>query len=168
MNGILFYRWEQDGDARLEYDFYENQFAPTNLVVHKVFRAMLDSVRRRLDRLEVEYNDSLLAEKLGRRAGEVLRFLGASRDNLVDHRSGDVVVSRSFHAELTEERFQYFYKLLDVAQFPRFRLSEGERERILFHFGQYLLLRIPLAEERQFYDQLESWQVPYKIRNIQK
>ncbi|MFM1654402.1 hypothetical protein ACI7RC_20245 [Brevibacillus sp. B_LB10_24] len=168
MNGIFFYRWVQDGEARLEYNFYENQFAPTNLVVHKVFRAMLESVRQRVDRLEVEYNDSLLAEKLGRQAGEVLRFLGASRENLVDHKSGDVVVSRSFRAELTEERYQYFYKLLDVALFPRFGLSEGEREHISFHYGQYLLLRIPLAEERQFYDQLEGWQVPYQIRDIQK
>jgi hypothetical protein len=166
MQQILFYRHEKDGEAVLEYNFYDHQFAPTNLVVRKILMAMLESVKEQLTHLDVEYNDKMLADKLGKRAGELLRFLGAARDNLTENRSGDVVVSRRFRAELTPERYEYFYQMKDVSELSHYRLLAGERERIVFYFNRYLLLQIPIAEEERFYAGLTERQVPYKVMAV--
>ncbi|MFY0544620.1 hypothetical protein [Brevibacillus sp. H7] len=168
MNAIVLYTRESDKEVAFEYNFFDNQFAPGNLVVRKVLMSMLNSVRQRLTHLEVEYNDSMLADKLGaKRAGELLRFLGATRENRRDNRSGEIVVSRTFRAELTSERFEYFYNLLDVSELSHYRLLEGERDRIVFYFTQYLLLRCPSEESALFLKQLDDMQVPYKLVSIQ-
>ena len=147
----------------MEYNFYDNQFAPSNLVVLKIFRAMLESVKERLSRLELEYNDRMIADKLGKRAGEVLRLLGAASDNLKENKQGDVLVSRTFEADLTEERYRFFLELLDLSDFIHYRLKEGEKDRIVYYFSQYLMLRLPIAEERLFYEKLAEVHVPYKL-----
>ncbi|NGQ97277.1 hypothetical protein G3578_19240 [Brevibacillus sp. SYP-B805] len=166
MQRIVFYRHEKDGEAFYEYNFYDHQFAPTNLVVRKILMAMLESVREQLTHLEVEYNDKMLADKLGKRAGELLRFLGAARENLQENRSGDVVVSRQFRAELTPERYDYFYQMKDVSELSHYRLLAGERERIVFYFNRYLLLQLPIGDEERFYAALTERQVPYKIEAV--
>ncbi len=168
MNAIVLYTRPLGNETSFEYNFYDNQFAPSNLVVRKVFMAMLASVRNRLTHLEVEYNDSMLAEKMGaKRAGETLRFLGATKENRRDNRSGDIVVSRSFRAELTPERFEYFATMLDVSELSHYRLLEGEQERIVFFFTQYLLLRCPQEEADHFLKRLDDVQLPYRLVSIQ-
>lgn len=163
MNAIVFYTHESEGDIVFEYNFYDNTFAPSNLVVRKVFMAMLASIHFRLTHLEVEYNDSMIADKLGKRAGEILRLLGATSDNLKEEKSGDVVVSRMFRAELTPERYGYFYHLLDISELPHYKLLENEKERIVFYFNQYVKLSLPSGEETLFYAKLREFQVPYKL-----
>lgn len=163
MQGIVFSRRESSGDSLLEYSFYDNKFASGNLVVRKVFMAMLDSVQERLTHLEVEYNDRMLAETMGKRAGEFLRLLGATKMNLKENQQGTTIVSRSFRAELTQERYDFLYYVDDLARLPHYSFLEQELERVTFYFSQYLLLRIPLAEEEQFYRELAKRQVPYKV-----
>lgn len=163
INAIKLYRHESDGEAVLEYNFYDNQFAPSNLVVRKIFLAMLESTHARLNRLELEYNDLMIAEKLGRKAAEVLRFLGASSDNMNENRSGDILVSRTFEADLSEERSRFFYELVDLSDFMHYRLKEGKRDRIVFYFSQYLMVQLPFSEEQRFYDQLQNMQVPFQV-----
>jgi hypothetical protein len=166
VHAITLYRHESAGEAVLEYNFYDHQFAPTNLVVRKVLMAMLAAVKARLTHLEVEYNDQMLADKFGKRASELLRLLGATRENVRENRSGEQVISRTFRAELTAERYDYFYQLKDVAELSHYRLLEDSRERIVFYFNRYLAIRLPLAEEQQLYQQLATQQVPYQIKDI--
>jgi|GEM_PF-603577 len=163
MHAIQLYRQVMDGEAAFECNFYDNQLAPSNLVVRKVFAAMLSSVQERLNRLEVEYHDRMIADKLGVRAGEVLRFLGASGESLRENKSGDTLVSRSFEAELTEERYRFFHELNDLSKLMHYRLKEDERDRVVFYFSQYLLLQLPVEEESMFYEQLQKAQLPYKV-----
>ncbi|MGD8192270.1 hypothetical protein ACQCN2_20055 [Brevibacillus ginsengisoli] len=163
MQGIVFSRRESEGNALLEYSFYDNKFASGNLVVRKVFMAMLSSVRERLTHLEVEYNDRMLAETLGKRAGEFLRLLGVTKENLRDNIQGSTVVSRTFRSEMNEERYNFFYYVDDLARLPHYSLMEEEQARVVFYFSQYLLLRIPLEEEEHFYQQLTDAQVPYEV-----
>jgi hypothetical protein len=162
MNAIVFYTHAGAGEIIYEYNFYDNKFAPSNLVVRKIFMAMLNATKHRLTHLEVEYNDNMLADKLGKRAAELLRFLGANRDNVRENKSGEAVVSRIFRAELTEERFDYFYHLTDLSLLSHYKLLEQEQERIVFYFNQYLTLTIPTQEEQLFLDQLKELQVPNK------
>ncbi len=166
MNAIVFYRSQSAGEALLEYNLYDNKFAPGNLVVRKVLMAMLASVRERLDRLEVEYNDNMLVEKVGGRAADLLRFLGATKETLRENKQGGVTVSRTFEAELTPERLDYFSAISDVSMLPHYRLKEGQTDRVVFYFNQYLLLRLPLQEERRFYDNLDELRVPHKTVSV--
>jgi hypothetical protein len=162
MNAIVFYTHDAEDEIIYEYNFYDNKFAPGNLVVRKIFMAMLNASRHLLTHLEVEYNDAMLVEKMGKRAAELLRFLGANKENVRENKSGEVVVSRVFRAELTEERFAYFYHLTDLSQLAHYRLLQGDNERIVFYFNQYLKLCIPKAEEHLFLAQLKELQVPYR------
>jgi hypothetical protein len=167
MNAIVFYTHVSADEISYEYNFYDNKFAPGNLVVRKIWMAMLNATKHRLTHLEVEYNDKMLADKMGaKRAGELLRFLGATRDNIRENRSGEVVVSRHFRSELTAERYEYFYHLLDVSELSHYRLLEQDAERIVFYFNQYLLLRCPEPEAQAFVQQLEAFQVPYKLVSL--
>lgn len=166
MHSITLYRHEADGQAILEYNFYDHQFAPTNLVVRKVLMAMLASVKERLTHLEVEYNDRMLADKFGKRASELLQFLGASKDNMRENRSGNDVISRTFRAEITGERYEYFYHLQDVSELSHYRLLEQSQDRVVFYFNRYLMIRIPLAEEDSLYQQLSHLQVPVQVKQI--
>lgn len=164
MHAIRVYRQQVEGEVVFSYNFYEHPFAPANLVVRKLFAAMLDVARPRLTHLRIEYNDLLLAEKLGRRAGEVLRQLGASRETIRENRNEKgITYSRTFTAELTEERWRYFYQLKDLAQFPSYALLEGERPRVWFYFNQYLALSLPEPEHCLFADRLQQAQLPYTI-----
>jgi hypothetical protein len=164
MNAIRLYRRQAGADVVLSYDFHEHQFAPSNLVVRKLFMAMLDAARPRLTHLQVEYNDHMLAEKLGRRAADVLKQLGASRETIRENKNeAGITYSRTFTAELTEERFRYFYHLKDIAPFSRYALLEGERQRVLFYFSQYLALFLPEAELVLFEQRLQQAQIPYKM-----
>lgn len=164
MKAIVFYRHQQTDHALVEYNFYDNQFAPSNLVVRKVWMAMLEAVQPALTDLELEYNDHLLLDKWKGRAGEVLRLLGATNETIREHRSGEVVVSRSFRAELTEERYQFFYELKDLSLFPHYRLLAGDSERIVSYFNQYVSVRLYGDEEERFTQILERLHVPYKFR----
>ncbi|MGG3874434.1 hypothetical protein [Brevibacillus laterosporus] len=168
MNAIKFYRHETATDAVLEYNFYDHKFAPTNLVVRKVLMAMLHSVQNRLTDLEVEYNDNMLVEKVGGNAARILTLLGASTENVQNNYRGETVVSRTFTAKMTPERFQYFYELKDVGELSRFALKEQELDRIVSYFNQYLLVVIPLEEEKQFFELLGAMHVPYQIQAVQK
>ncbi|MDA5110202.1 MULTISPECIES: hypothetical protein [Brevibacillus] len=163
MNAVTFYTRCQGEETSFEYNFYDNGFSPSNLAVRKVLMAMLESVRPRLTHLEVEYNDGMLADKLGaRRAGDLLRFLGASKANMRETYSGDVVVSRVFRAPLTPERYDYFHTLPDVSQLSHYRLQEQEKDRIVFYFTRYLQLIAPQREAERFAARLEAYGLPYR------
>jgi hypothetical protein len=163
VNAVTFYTRRQGEETSFEYNFYDNGFSPSNLAVRKVLMAMLESVRPRLTHLEVEYNDGMLADKLGaRRAGELLRFLGASKANMRETYSGDVVVSRVFRAPLTPERYDYFHTLPDVSQLSHYRLQEQEKDRIVFYFTRYLQLIAPQREAERFAARLEAYGLPYR------
>jgi hypothetical protein len=163
MQKIVFYRQEKGREALLEYNFYDHQFAPSNLVVRKILMAMLASVKDQLTTLEVEYNDEMIADKLGKRAAELLRFLGATRETLRENKSGEVVVSRTFRASLTAERYEYFYHLQDVSELSHYRLLAGDQERIVFYFNRYLTLRVPFEDEERFYAELTKLHVPHQV-----
>lgn len=165
MNAIILYTRALGEATSFEFNFYDNQFATENLAVRKVLMSMLESVRERLTHVTVEYNDGMLAEKIGaRRAGELLRFLGASKENSQENRSQGIVVSRTFQSSLTEERYAYFYNLPDVAQLSHYRLQEGEEDRIVFYFTRYLQLIAPDQEAAdRFLGKLEELSLPYKL-----
>lgn len=164
MNAIRIYRQQTEGEMVFSYNVYEHPFAPTNLVVRKLFVAMLDAARPRLTHVRIEYNDLQLAEKLGKRAGEVLHQLGASRETIRENKNEKgITYSRTFTAELTEERMDYFYQLKDIAQFPFYALLEGERQRVWFYFNQYLALALPESEHGLFTDCLQQAQLSYTI-----
>ncbi len=163
MNAVLFYRHIQGQHVILEYNFYDNKFAPSNLVVRKILMAMLDTFGERLNKLEVEYNDAMLIEKLGRKAGETLRILGATKVNTKENRSGDIVVSRSFTAPLTDERYAFFYQLLDLSSLPHYRLYQGEQVRIVFYFNQYLAIYLLPEEEELFFAKCQERSLPYTV-----
>ncbi|MGC5327581.1 hypothetical protein [Brevibacillus sp. SYSU BS000544] len=163
MQGIVLQRKEHAGEAIITYSFYDNKFASGNLVVRKLYMAMLTSVEQRLSHIEVEYNDLMVAETLGKRAAEVLQRLGATKDNLRENRSGDTIVSRIFRSELTEDRYSYLYYFDDLARLAHYSFLEEDVTRVHFYFSQYLELQIPLAEEENFYQELTNAQVPYKL-----
>ncbi|KZE52457.1 MULTISPECIES: hypothetical protein [Brevibacillus] len=165
MNAIILYTKRQGQATSYEFNVFDNQFATENLAVRKVLMSMLESVRDRLTDLEVEYNDSMLAEKLGaKRAGETLRFLGATRENSKEHLSNGIVVSRSFQAPMTPERYAYFYELTDIAQLSHYRLKEGDEDRIVFYFTRYLQLIAPDEQASQiFLQKLAEFSLPYKL-----
>lgn len=165
LNAIILYTRRLGDATSFEFNVFDNQFATENLAVRKVLMAMLESVHHVLTELEIEYNDSILIEKVGaRRAGELLRFLGATKDNSQENRSNDVVVSRSFRASLTAERYDYFYNLTDIAQLSHYRLKEGEEDRIVFYFTRYLQLIAPDQKAHDaFLHRLESFSLPYKL-----
>lgn len=166
MHSIVLYQHVSNGEEAFEYNFYDHKFAPTNLIVRKVLMAMMDSTRQHLTHLEIEYNDGMLVEKLGKKAVDTLQLLGASKANLKENKSGEVTYSRTFTAELTPERYEFMYLLPDVATFSRYRLLEGEQERVIFHFNQYLLLRIPQSESELFYTELQKRTVPYQVKAL--
>lgn len=165
MNAIILYTRSQGETTSFEFNVFDNQFATENLAVRKVLMAMLEAVQSHLTDMEVEYNDSMLVEKIGaKRAGELLRFLGATKEGMRDNLSNDVVVSRTFMAPLTQERYNYFYNLTDIAQLSHYRLKEGETDRIVFYFTRYLQLIAPNEASRQaFLDKLEAFSLPYKL-----
>lgn len=165
MNAIILYTRRQGESTSFEFNVFDNQFATENLAVRKVLMAMLDAVRNNLTELEIEYNDSMLLEKVGaKRAGELLRFLGATKENMRENQSNGVVVSRTFQAPFTEERYEYFYNLTDIAQLSHYRLKEGEADRIVFYFTRYLQLLAPDEGSSQaFLDRLEAFSLPYKL-----
>lgn len=164
MQAITLYRRQSGEDVSFEYNIFDNQFSPSNLAVRKVLMAMLESVHGRLSHLEVEYNDQMLADKWGaKRSAEWLVFLGAAKENRRDNRSGDIVVSRTFRAPLTQERYAFFYNLQDISVFPHYRLQEEEQERVVFYFSRYLQLLAPLKEAERFLARLDEFQLPYKI-----
>lgn len=163
MQGIVLSRNENAGEAVITYSFYDNKFASGNLVVRKLYMAMLSSVQTRLSHVEIEYNDLMVADTLGNRAGEVLRRLGASKDNLRENRSGDTIVSRTFRSELTEDRYNYLFYFDDLARLAHYSFLEGDVVRVHFYFSQFLQLQIPLEEESRFYQELTKAQVPYKL-----
>ncbi|MEJ8544000.1 hypothetical protein [Brevibacillus borstelensis] len=164
MQAITFYVKQQGDETSYEYNIYDNKFSPSNLAVRKVLMAMLESVHQRLTHLEIEYNDQMLADSWGaKRSAEWLLSLGASRENMRENRSGDVIVSRQFRAPMTPERYHFFYTLNDVSAFPHYRLQEGEADRIVFYFSRYLQLVAPHEEAEAFLSQLEEFQLPYKI-----
>lgn len=163
MQGIVLSRKENSGEAVIAYSFYDNKFASGNLVVRKLYMAMLTSVRDILSHVEIEYNDIMVAETLGKRAGEVLQRLGATKENLRENRSGDTIVSRTFKSELTEDRYDYLFYFDDLARLPHYSFLEGDVSRVHFYFSQFLQLQIPLEEEENFYQELTKAQVPYKL-----
>ncbi|WP_232699840.1 hypothetical protein [Brevibacillus daliensis] len=168
MNAIRFYRHESNGQVELEYNFYDHKFAPTNLVVQKILMAMLQATEPLLTKLEVEYNDNMLAEKLGGRAATILQKLGATTSTVKENLANGVVISRVFEAELTPDRYAYFYNLKDVSELQRFVLKDEEVERVTSFFNQYLLLRIPHEYEQRFYDNLNQLHVPYSVVEVKK
>lgn len=165
MNAIILYTRQQGDATSFEFNVFDNQFATENLAVRKVLMAMLQSVRHTLTELVIEYNDSMLVEKIGaRRAGELLRFLGATKENSQENRSNDVVVSRSFRAKLTDERYDYFYNLTDIAELSHYRLKAGDEDRIVFYFTRYLQLIAPDQKSHDaFLNGLQSFSLPYKL-----
>jgi hypothetical protein len=165
MNAIILYTRRQGEATSFEFNVFDNQFATENLAVRKVLMSMLESVRNSLTDLEIEYNDSMLAEKMGaRRAGELLRFLGATKENSRENRSSGVVVSRTFTAPLTEERYDYFYNLTDIATLAHYRLKEADQDRIVFYFTRYLQLIAPdQTSVDTFLNRLDAFSLPYKL-----
>jgi len=168
VNAITLYTRRLGQATSFEFNVFDNQFATENLAVRKVLMAMLESVHERLSEVEIEYNDSMLAEKVGaKRAGELLRFLGASKDNSREKMSNGVVVSRTFRAPLTEERYEYFYSLKDIATLAHYRLKEGEEDRIVFYFTRYLQLIAPDDQAQdKFLARLDAFSLPYKLLPI--
>ncbi|MGG1530728.1 hypothetical protein [Brevibacillus agri] len=168
MNAIVLYTKRPGQATSYEFNVFDNQFATENLAVRKVLMSMLESVRERLTDVEVEYNDSMLAEKLGaRRAAETLRFLGATKDNSKENRSNGIVVSRSFQAPLTPERYAFFYGLTDIATLSHYRLKEGSEDRIVFYFTRYLQLIAPDESASQaFLQKLDEFSLPYRLVSI--
>jgi len=165
MNAITFYTRRLDDATSFEFNLFDNRFATENLAVRKVLMAMLEAVRQRLSDVEVEYNDGMLADKVGaRRAGELLRFLGATKENSVENQSNGVVVSRTFRTPLTEERYEYFYHLQDIATLAHYRLKEADEDRVVFYFSRYLQL---IASDEQaadrFLAKLGSLSLPYRL-----
>lgn len=169
MNAVILYTRRIEEATSFEFNVFDNQFATENLAVRKVMMAMLESVHPYLTQLEIEYNDSMLVEKLGaRRAGEVLRLLGSTKENSREHRSNDIVVSRSFHSEMSEEKYQYFYHMKDIAELPHYRLKEGNEDRIVFYFTRYLQLIAPDQQAAAtFLNKLSSFSLPYKLVAIE-
>ncbi|MFD2370884.1 hypothetical protein ACFSO0_13195 [Brevibacillus sp. GCM10020057] len=165
MNAITLYTKRIGQATSFEFNLFDNQFATENLAVRKVFMAMLESVRQCLSDVEIEYNDSMMADKIGvRRAGELLRFLGATRENTRDNVSNGAVFSRTFRASLTKERYDYFYNLKDIATLAHYRLQEGEADRIVFYFTRYLQLIAPdSSASDKFLERLESFSLPYRL-----
>ncbi|MBH0330782.1 MULTISPECIES: hypothetical protein [Brevibacillus] len=168
LNAIILYTRRQGEATSFEFNVFDNQFATENLAVRKVLMAMLAAVSNKLTDLEVEYNDSILVEKVGaKRAGELLRFLGATKENMRENLSNGVVVSRIFHAPFTKEHYEYFYNLTDIAQLSHYRLQEGKEDRIVFYFTRYLQLIAPDEKSRQvFLEGLEEFSLPYKLVSI--
>ena len=164
MNAILLYTREWNGNVSFEFNLYDNQFATENLAVRKVLMAMMDSVRDRLDRLMIEYNDGMLAEKMGaKKAGELLRFLGAAKDNLREHKENGVVITRSFETELTGEKYDFFYNLADVARIPHYRMKERDEDRVVFYYSRYLQLIAPAPAADKFLGKLSDFSLPYRL-----
>lgn len=165
MQAVLLYTRRLGEATSFEFNVFDNQFATENLAVRKVLMSMLDSVRARLTHIEVEYNDGMLAEKMGaKRAGELLRFLGATKENSRETYSNEIVVSRIFQAELTKERYDYFYSVPDIAQLSHYRLKEGEEDRIVFYFSRYLQLIAPDQQAADaFLARLDAFSLPYKL-----
>jgi hypothetical protein len=169
VNAIILYTRRIGEATSFEFNVFDNQFATENLAVRKVLMSMLEAVRPHLTDLEVEYNDSMLIEKFGaRRAGDVLRLLGSTKENSTEKRSNDVVVSRTFRSEMTEEKYQYFYQMKDIAQLPHYRLKEGDEDRIVFYFTRYLQLIAPDQQAVDaFLNRLTSFSLPYKLVPLQ-
>lgn len=165
MNAILLYTRQTEEATSFEFNMFDNQFATENLAVRKVLMSMMDSVRDRLNRLMVEYNDGMLAEKMGaRRAGELLRSLGVTKQITREHLENGIVISRSFETEMSEEKYAYFYNLTDVAQLPHYRMKEGDADRVVFYYSRYLQLIAPdqLAVDT-FLGRLSDFSLPYKL-----
>lgn len=165
MNAVIFYTRRIADATSFEFNVFDNQFATENLAVRKVLMAMLEAVQPYLTDLEIEYNDSMLVEKLGvRRAGELLRLLGGTKENTREHRSNDVVVSRSFHSSMSEEKYAYFYHMKDIAELPHYRLKEADEDRIVFYFTRYLQLIAPNQQAAEvFLNKLTAYSLPYKL-----
>lgn len=164
MQAITLYRKSLGEDVSFEYNIYDNKFSPSNLAVRKVLMAMMDSVRARLTHLEVEYNDRMLADNWGaKRSAEWLVLLGATKENMQENRSGDIVVSRKFRAPMTDESYEFFYTRTDISVFPHYRMQEEEADRIVFYFFRYLQLIAPRRESAAFLAGLEKIQLPYKV-----
>jgi hypothetical protein len=169
VNAVILYTRRIGEATSFEFNVFDNQFATENLAVRKVLMSMLEAVRSHLTDLEVEYNDSMLIEKLGaRRAGEVLRMLGSTKENTTEQRTNDIVVSRSFRSEWTEQKYQYFYHMKDIAELPHYRLKEGGEDRIVFYFTRYLQLIAPDQQAADaFLSKLTEFSLPYKLVPLQ-
>jgi hypothetical protein len=169
MNAVLLYTRQIEKATSFEFNVFDNQFATENLAVRKVLMSMMESVRDRLDRLMIEYNDSMLVDKWGaRRAGEILRQLGGTKENTIEHAENGIVISRSFETAFTEEKYAFFYNMTDVAQLPHYRMKEGEADRVVFYYSRYLQLIAPDEQSvAKFLGKLSDFSLPYKLVPIQ-
>ncbi|WP_421617643.1 hypothetical protein ACAF76_005555 [Brevibacillus sp. TJ4] len=165
MNAVLLYTRQIDEATSFEFNVFDNQFATENLAVRKVLMSMMEAVHERLDRLLVEYNDSMLAEKLGaRRAAEILRSLGGTQENMRENQENGIVISRFFETEFTEEKYAFFYNMTDIAQLPHYRMKEGEADRVVFYYSRYLQLIAPDEKSAEkFLARLSDFSLPYKL-----
>jgi hypothetical protein len=149
---------------RYVYRFDDHALSPGNLVIRNLFYAMLEAVKARLDRVEVEYSDIEMVKRMGMEpAVAFLKKMGADQVKQEERRKDGVLLSRVFTAPLTPERLDYFFGMRELDDVYRLRfLAQGE-EKVHLYFAETLSAQVQPDEEEVFLQKLLENHVPHKI-----
>ncbi len=161
----LYLRRKQD-ESKIEFEFLfeDHTLSPANQIVTRLFRQMLLTVESELTTLEVEYVDVLLAKQLGiQRSTELLQRLGATKDNIRENRKGNVILSRSFRAHITEQALHYFKRIQDLEELSAYSFWALGEKKVEVYFARRISAFFTSLEEAKFLQLLEEDRIRYKI-----
>ncbi|HJV46955.1 MAG TPA: hypothetical protein VJ824_14650 [Bacillota bacterium] len=150
--------------VKYDYIFAEHGFSPAHQILTRLFREMILAVQESLDQLEVEYVDHRMAKELGiKKAQQILNQLGATKDNIIENKHGDVVLSRSFSAPLSSEALDYFKALQDLEELAAYRLLSGQQVKVEVFFVKTMSVYLNPEEEQHFFERLDEVRMIYKV-----
>lgn len=162
----LYLRRQKQDDQRVQYtyQFDDHGLSPANQILTRLFRQMILAVEESLTSIEVEYVDVFLAKQLGpQRAKQLLSLLGAKKENIVENKKGEVVLSRIFQAPLTEEALHYFKRIQDLEELSAYALCSVEEKKVEVYFAKFMRVNVNPMEEERFFQLLDEDRIRYKV-----
>ncbi|MCF6093460.1 hypothetical protein L1765_05600 [Microaerobacter geothermalis] len=153
-----------DGHWTVIFHFAEHPWSPSNLVIRKLFYGVLQSLQDVITHFEVEYSDYLLAQKMGlEKSVDCLLRLGATKENIIEKKEGNAVISRLFKAPMTEDRFHFFDNWLDLEQFSNVRFFNDNQLKIEIFYTDYIKMELNEAELQGVTEKWKSTHVPVQL-----
>lgn len=146
------------------YRFDDQPLSPANQALTRLFRMMILAVEDELTTLEVEYIDHQMLKLVSsKRAQEILSLLGATKDNMIENKKGDVVLSRMFSSPLTPEALHYFKRIQDLEELSAYRLLANSIKKVEVYFAKEMKGWFTPREEEKFLSLMEEERIPIKV-----
>ncbi|RKD25509.1 hypothetical protein BEP19_00760 [Ammoniphilus oxalaticus] len=146
------------------YRFDDHTFSPANQVLTRLFRQMILAVESELTLLEAEYIDHQMVQLVGlKRAQEILALLGANKQNIVENKKENIVLSRSFRVPLTAEALHYFKRIQDLEELSAYRLCSDQTVKVEVYFAKEMKASFTGQEEERFLQLIADESLPIRV-----